>query len=167
MDRKTPYYVIDKKELDDNFRKLKQALDHYWGNGIIGYSYKTNALPWVISHFDSLGCYAEVVSEDEYNLARHIGVAKEQILYNGPIKTKETFLEAVANGCIVNIDSRRELDWLSEASLADARIGLRVNFDIEKACPGQSQCGDEGGRFGFCYENGAFATSMPLLPPLI
>lgn len=160
MERKTPYYVINRKELDDNFNKLKQALEDHWGNGIIGYSYKTNALPWVISHFDSLGCYAEVVSEDEYNLAKHIGVAKDRIIYNGPIKTKETFLEAVANGCIVNIDSQRELEWLGEVTRDEGKIGLRVNFDIEKSCPGQSQCGDEGGRFGFCYENGEFEKAL-------
>ena len=160
MERKTPYYVINRKELDDNFNKLKQALEDHWGNGIIGYSYKTNALPWVISHFDSLGCYAEVVSEDEYNLAKHIGVAGDRIIYNGPIKTKETFLEAVANGCIVNIDSQRELEWLGEVTRDDGKIGLRVNFDIEKSCPGQSQCGDEGGRFGFCYENGEFEKAL-------
>jgi len=160
MERKTPYYVIDRKELDENVQNLKLALDTHWGNGIIGYSYKTNALPWVISHFDGLGCYAEVVSEDEYNLAKHIGVAKNRIIYNGPIKTKETFLEAIANGCIVNIDSQRELDWLNEAAPGKGKIGLRVNFDIEKTCPGQSQCAEEGGRFGFCYENGEFEKAL-------
>ena len=160
MAMKTPYYVINQKELDDNFHKLKQALDTYWENSIIGYSYKTNALPWAISYFDALGCYAEVVSEDEYNLAKHIGVAKDRIIYNGPIKTKETFLEAIANGCIVNIDSQRELDWLSDTETKDGKIGLRVNFDIEKSCPGQSQCADEGGRFGFCFENGEFEKAL-------
>lgn len=160
MARKTPYYVIDQKELDGNVQKLLLALDTHWGNHIVGYSYKTNALPWVISHFDALGCYAEVVSEDEYNLAKHIGVAKNRIIYNGPIKTKETFLEAIANGCIVNIDSQRELDWLSEAVPDSGKIGLRVNFDIEKVCPGQSQCGEEGGRFGFCFENGEFEKAL-------
>lgn len=64
---KTPYYIIHKEALDENFEKLKLALEKYWDNSIIGYSYKTNALPWVVKHFDKLGCYAEVVSEDEYN----------------------------------------------------------------------------------------------------
>lgn len=158
--QKTPYYVIDQKELDDNFQKLKQGLDAHWENHIIGYSYKTNALPWVISHFDALGCYAEVVSEDEYYLAQHIGVAKDRIIYNGPIKTKETFLEAIANGCIVNIDSQRELDWLGDMERKEGKLGLRVNFDIEETCPGQSQCAEEGGRFGFCFENGEFEKAL-------
>lgn len=153
-DLKTPYYLIDENELDVSYKKMEEALSIYWPNSIIGYSYKTNALPYVISHFNRLGAYAEVVSEDEYELAKLIGVAKEKIIYNGPIKTKESFFESLKNGCYVNIDSKREIDWLDDLEDGDYNIGIRVNFDIEKICQGQSQCGDEGGRFGFCYENG-------------
>lgn len=160
---KTPYYVIHKESLDENFEKLTCAISKYWRDYIIGYSYKTNALPWVIRHFDKLGCYAEVVSEDEYNLAKLIGVKKNHIIYNGPIKTKESFLEAVENGCIVNIDSHRELDWLEDLNAEGKAVGIRVNFDIEKQCPGQSQCGNEGGRFGFCLENGEFTKALDRL----
>lgn len=154
MELKTPYYVINEHELDENFNKLKVALEKHWNNYIIGYSYKTNALPWIIKHFNLLGCYAETVSEDEYNLAKLIGVEKNHIIYNGPIKTKDSFLEALRAGCIVNIDSQREIDWLEEVEIENRRVGVRINFNIEKMCPGQSQCPEEGGRFGFCYENG-------------
>lgn len=154
MDLKTPYYIIHKEELDNNFKKLENALQKYWNNYEIGYSYKTNALPWVIKHFNVLGCMAEVVSKDEYELAKIIGVGKNRIIYNGPIKTKESFVEAVENNCIVNIDSQREIEWIESVSLDKRKVGIRVNFDIEKMCPGQSQCAREGGRFGFCYENG-------------
>lgn len=154
MELKTPYYVIHKEELDSNFNRLIKAIDKYWDNYIIGYSYKTNALPWVIKHFDELGCYAETVSEDEYNLAKLVGVQKNRIIYNGPIKTKETFVDALENGCVVNIDSQREIEWLDEVAESKRIVGIRINFDIEKMCPGQSQCAEEGGRFGFCYENG-------------
>ena len=154
---KTPYYIIHKNALDDNFQKLQSALKKHWGNSIIGYSYKTNALPWIAKHFDKLGCYAEVVSEDEYNLAKFLGVRQDRIIYNGPIKTKETFVDAIKNRCIVNVDSQRELDWITELDAPSKRIGIRVNFDIERLCPGQSQCAEEGGRFGFCLENGEFA----------
>lgn len=154
----TPYYVVHRDMVDANYKKLQQALVTHWDNFLIGYSYKTNALPWVISHFDRLGSYAEVVSENEYQLAKKIGVDQSHIIYNGPIKTKETFLEAVINGCYVNIDASREIDWLDsiaeQCHNVDTRIGVRVNFDIESMCPGQSQCAEDGGRFGFCYENG-------------
>lgn len=160
---KTPYYVIDQKALDDNFSRLEKALEKHWSNSIIGYSYKTNALPWIIRHFDRLGCYAEVVSEEEYRLAQLVGVGRGKLIYNGPIKSKETFLEAIQDGCIVNIDSKRELDWLDDLPVENRAVGIRVNFDIERMCPGQSQCPEEGGRFGFCYENGEFTKAVDLL----
>ena len=94
------------------------------------------------------------MSEDEYNLAKLIGVGKNHIIYNGPVKTKDSFMEALQNGCIVNIDSQREVEWLEDIEIENRRIGIRINFDIEKMCPGQSQCPEDGGRFGFCYENG-------------
>lgn len=159
-DCKTPYYIIDKEELDGNYEKLERSLIKYWNNYIIGYSYKTNALPWLIKHMDLLGSYAEVVSEEEYQLAKLIGVAEDRIIYNGPIKSITTFTEALNNDCIVNIDSQREIDWLTYNSAEKRKIGIRVNFDIEKMCPGQSQCPEEGGRFGFCYENGELAKAL-------
>lgn len=151
----TPCYVIDKSELEQGVHSLEEALTKHWGNFIIGYSYKTNSLPWVIQYFKDQKCYAEVVSDDEYNLARSIGVLTNNIVYNGIAKSKKSFLEAVENGAIVNVDSKYEIDWLDELhENGTYSVGIRVNFDLEKYCPGQSQCGSEGGRFGFCYENG-------------
>ena len=150
----TPYFMINKQAMDIGLNKLKSALKNAWPNYIIGYSYKTNALPWVINYFRDNGCYAEVVSDDEYELAKTIGVEKAHVIYNGIAKTKETFLEAIKNHAIVNIDSEYEIDWLDELEKDKYSVGVRVNFDLESKCPGQTQCGEDGERFGFCYENG-------------
>ena len=53
-EKKTPYFLIDEESLDNNFQYLRESLESTWGNYIIGYSYKTNALPWVINHFKKL-----------------------------------------------------------------------------------------------------------------
>lgn len=148
----TPYYQINKDALDDGLFKLNEALKSSWSNYIIAFSYKTNALPWVIQYFRDRDCYAEVVSNDEYELAKAIGARK--IIYNGIAKSKDTFLEAVRNHSIVNIDAEYEIDWLDELQPGENTIGVRVNFDLESKCPGQTQCGEDGERFGFCYENG-------------
>lgn len=151
----TPYFVIHEDELVKGITDLKSALKKYWNNYIIGYSYKTNSLPWVIDFLKKNGCYAEVVSEDEYLLAKKIGVNNSMIIYNGPIKTKDTFINALRDGCFVNIDSYREIEWLKELKTEKkCNLGIRVNFDIEKECKEQSSSGNFGGRFGFCYENG-------------
>lgn len=158
----TPYYLINKQELDNNFLKLKSSLTEHWNNFIIGYSYKTNSLPWVIQYFNSNGCYSEVVSSDEYELGKKLNIPKDHFIYNGPIKTKESLIEAANNGCYINIDSKRELEWATEVKVP-CKFGLRVNFDLEKYCPGQSQCDTEGGRFGFCYENGELEKAIRFL----
>lgn len=151
----TPYYVIHKKEMEQNLLRLNTALNKYWGNFIIGYSFKTNSLPWLITFMKSQGFFAEVVSNDEYKLAKKLGYQVDRIIYNGPSKSRDTYFEAVVQGAIVNIDSKRELDWLNEIGyLANSKIGLRVNFDMENECFGETQCGIEDGRFGFSYENG-------------
>lgn len=145
MELQTPYYVINKNELDKSISLLNDSLRMYWDNYIVGYSYKTNSLPWIIKYFQKQGCYAEVVSEDEYELAKLIYGNLNHIIYNGPIKTKESFLEALRNGCYVNIDSQREIYWLDDLETKELyKIGLRVNFDIEKNCPNQSSGGTKG-----------------------
>ncbi len=154
-----PYYVIHQKKLENLIDELKNAFQLYWPNYQIGYSYKTNSLPWIICFVRDRGCFAEVVSGDEYQLARRYDVPANQIIYNGPIKGKESFLSAVRNRGIVNIDSQREINWLSELN-GSQQVGIRVNFDLEKYTAGQSQCGDEGGRFGFCYENGELGKAI-------
>lgn len=151
-DLKTPYFLINKDFLDEELQKLKNALQMSWGNYIIGYSYKTNAFPWVIEYFRDNGCYAEVVSDDEYELMKSIG--SDKVIYNGIAKSKETFLEAVRKHYIVNIDAEYEINWLAELEPNNYEVGIRVNFDLVSKCPGQTQCGEDGERFGFCYENG-------------
>lgn len=148
----TPYYVIHKQKLNALIGELKSALNANWSNSIIGYSFKTNSLPWIVEYMKKQGCYAEVVSKDEYRIAEKMGF-ENYIIYNGPVKSKETFLEAARKKCILNIDSKREVRWLLETDIP-ANVGIRVNFDLEKYCQNESQCGCEGGRFGFCYENG-------------
>lgn len=157
---KTPYFLIHQSILEEGLDKLYTALENYWPNSVIGYSFKTNSLPWVLSFMKEHGCYAEVVSENEYELAEYIGF--EHIIYNGPVKGKDSFLRACEAGHIINLDALREIEWLKEAAYAGKTInvGLRVNFDLESMCPGEASGGEEGGRFGFNYENGSFLRAV-------
>lgn len=154
----TPCYIIHKEELEQGIRLLKTALEANWNNYIVGYSFKTNALPWALMQMKAAGFYAEVVSGDEYALAKHLGFA--HIIYNGPVKEKTSFLEALEEGAVVNLDAKRELDWLEESGLRQVKVGLRVNFDLEAFCPGETSSGEEGGRFGFSYETGELEAAM-------
>ncbi|MEG1745506.1 MAG: hypothetical protein RSB16_03275 [Raoultibacter sp.] len=158
LDLKTPCFVFDEGQLRGNFTDFQNALTTHWSsNSIVAYSVKTNPLAWVLEVARRAGCWAEVVSDEEYDWALKCGYTPESIVFNGPIKGKSHFLAALAAGGVVNIDSERELAWLDEYAsreTASVAVGLRVNIDLESFCPGETVTGAAGGRFGFCFENG-------------
>jgi len=163
----TPYFVIDEEVLKKYYKMLKDSLCQNWSNYLIGYSFKTNSLPWLISFVKGNGAYAEVVSEDEYLLARYLGYKNNEIIYNGPYKSKTSFREVLLAGGYVNLDSLLEISWLSQIACENPGqnffVGIRVNFDLEKKCPGETTMGKVGSRFGFCYETGKFAEAVAML----
>ena len=166
----TPYFIIDEKILQQYYDMLTNSLSANWNNYLIGYSFKTNSLPWLVAFVKEQGAYAEVVSDDEYLLAKHLGYSADQIIYNGPYKSNSSFREVLLAGGYVNMDSKREIEWLenlsSEYPNKRFSVGIRANFDLEKMCPGETTMGEESGRFGFCYETGQFANALHKLDAL-
>ena len=153
----TPCFLVNKQGLDNNLHVILQAIKSHWKDPIVGYSFKTNSLPWLLSYLKTHGLYAEVVSPTEYDLALRIGYPPEKIIYNGPIKDEESFINAIKTGSIVNIDSKKEIEYLQNYDSLFKRvysIGIRVNVDLEDFCPGQTIMGKKGGRFGFNEDTG-------------
>ena len=163
----TPYFIIDEEILQNYYDMLTDSLTQNWNNYLVGYSFKTNSLPWLVSFVKRNGAYAEVVSEDEYLLARYLGYESSEIVYNGPYKSEKSFRDVLLSGGYVNLDSRMEISWLtrlaSEHPAQTFSVGIRVNFDLEKMCPGETTMGEVSGRFGFCYETGKFADALKIL----
>lgn len=166
----TPYFVIDEPVLQHYYDMLVKSLSESWGNYLIGYSFKTNSLPWLVSYVKRRGAYAEVVSEDEYSLAKYMGFQDDEIIYNGPYKGLKSFEDVLLAGGIVNLDSMQEIDWLTDLAGAHPdkifEVGIRANFNLEKMCPGETTMGEVSGRFGFCYETGKFAEALKILRSL-
>ena len=145
-----------------------------------------------MNFYKKQGAYAEVVSRDEYGLARYLGFQDSEIIYNGPYKDEQSFRDVVLAGGYVNVDSKWELEWLTKLSeeleeekiltdssgnseagrekktrengkvseVSEIRVGIRVNFNLEQMCPGETTMGETSGRFGFSYENGEFAKAL-------
>ncbi|WP_187107402.1 type III PLP-dependent enzyme domain-containing protein [Treponema pectinovorum] len=161
---KTPCFIFDEGHLFKNYNNLINTFKNIWGNKlVIGYSVKTNSLPWVLCWMREHGALAEVVSEDEYYLARKIGFPPKNIIYNGPIKGKESLLEALNSGAIVNLDSFSEIEFIREHAQNHSviwNVGLRINFDLESSCPSETIMGNEPGRFGFNIENGSLDSAI-------
>lgn len=161
----TPFYRIKEADLLYDIDLLQTALTENWGNNtIMSYSVKTNSLPWLLHYLRGKGFYAEIVSEMEYDLVKRLGFPGKHMIYNGPIKDKKTWEAVLLAGGFVNMDSSYELDWIEElASLYPDRlfaVGLRVNCDIAVMCSQEELAEEDGGRFGYCYENGVLADAI-------
>lgn len=152
------YYLLDVNKLRENYKKIENAFKSRYENFIIGYSYKTNYLPYLCKELSKLGAYAEVVSRLEYDLAIKIGEEPKKIIFNGPLKSKEDIHYALTNKSIINLDSIYELEFVKEYALNNQnnliKIGLRLNFDISDQGESALQEGYEVSRFGICVENG-------------
>ena len=156
----TPFFVFDERIMLHELTKLRKAVDEFWLNTKVAYSVKTNSLPYLAKYFSSNGIYAEVVSEDEYDMVRDCGYCNSNVVCNGPIKSFDFVSRLMKEGTIINIDSHREVEYAiryAQANLSRRyKVGIRVNVDIEAAFPSESKAGPHGSRFGFCLQNGEF-----------
>lgn len=129
----TPFYLFDEKGFIDNYRALENTFKKVYSNYQISYSYKTNYTPFVCNLVKRLGGLAEVVSDMEYTLAKKLGYASPQIVYNGPSKGERMY-EHLLHGGILNIDSldeaKRIVAFCSEHLDKEFTVGIRINMDL-------------------------------------
>lgn len=165
MEMKTPYFLISKEKLQNNINDFINALELLWPNSYLSYSVKTNSLPWILQYLNDNGLFAEVVSYEEYQLALKCGFSDDAIVFNGPIKTEEAFKQAIRSGSIVNIDSKRELEWIKNIQVKDGihNVGLRINPDPVIFEENDIEYTSDGFRFGFSEANNELADAINIL----
>ena len=153
----TPFFLFDERAMYQELTKLKKAIDFFWPNTIIAYSVKTNSLPYLAKFFSCNEVYAEVVSEDEYDLVKECGYGSRNIVCNGPIKSYSFVSKLMEEGTIINMDSHREVEYAVRYAQNNPskqyKVGIRVNVDVESSFPSESKAGFHGSRFGFCMLN--------------
>lgn len=162
-----PCYIYNEAELSSNILAFEHAFSSRWnGEVVLGFSVKTAPIAGLIKVAADLGCYIEVVSDEEFNLALQAGTDPKRVIFNGPIKTKDWLYFALQNGAIVNLDSNRELKWTIEFaknSSIKPKVGLRIGFNLQEVIPGESVADDGVTRFGFDWDNGSFSHAVSCL----
>ncbi len=148
----TPYYLMDGSTYLRNIESFKSAFLSKYPKLVVGYSFKTNYVPALCKIAKESGCYAEVVSEMEYDLAKRIGF--KNVIFNGPIKRESILNKALNEGSVINLDSLYEIDTIlkykSENPSNEVAVGLRLNIDLtDEDGVSKVQCGLRVGRFGF------------------
>lgn len=127
-----PCYVYDEKAFRDNYCSFEKALCDRYPNYHIAYSYKTNYAPKLCSIVKSLGGYAEVVSDMEYDIAKAIGYENSMIIYNGPFKGPKMEEHLLSEG-ILNIDNLDEVErviCIAKNKQKMLKVGIRANIDV-------------------------------------
>ncbi len=128
------FFILDGNKFRNNFKNFLKAFKENYPNVCIGYSYKTNYTPQLCRIVNDEGGYAEIASEMEYYAARKIGVPINKIVYNGPSKSKKSFIQAAKGGAIINIDNLNEVTLLRSAAKKIKKkylkVVCRINFDI-------------------------------------
>ena len=132
----SPFYVMNPDQYESNVRAFTDAFRRNYDRIIIGYSFKTNYVPALCIRAKRLGCYAEVVSEMEMDIALRIGF--EKIIFNGPIKRQNALIRAIKHQAIINIDAEYEVDFLcqykKEHPDAEIKAGIRLNICFNNCC---------------------------------
>ena len=160
----TPFFLLREELLSQNITGFRRAMDELWPDSLIAYSVKTNALPWILGWMNHHDVFAEVVSDEEYQLAELSGYSKDRIVFNGPVKSDEFVRNAIAGGSIVNIDSQHELDCIvRDKPDLKGQIGVRVNVDQALFDAEDVGFHEDGFRFGFSEENGEFRKAVETL----
>lgn len=154
----TPCYTLNPIKFKENINAITSAYEKV-GNvtPLIGYSVKTNNNPLVLKMALENYIDAEVVSQTEYELALRNKFPGNRIIVNGPQKTEKLIGDCLKNDSILNIDNFEDISILETIARQSniknyLRIGIRVNFNIEKYCG--SEMKTEESRFGISSENG-------------
>ena len=126
-------YIFDKEILESDYNFLKS---HIPQNADIAYSYKTNSYKGICQFLNSLGSLSEVVSPYEIELTKQYNIDPKFIIYNGPIKDKDSIKYVLINDGLVNIDSISDFNLIISVinELPDNkkyRVGIRLDLNIE------------------------------------
>lgn len=153
----TPLYVVDEGRIRDNYRTFYDVFSERWDDVSIWYAYKANSNKAVCKVLQEEGCGAEVGSFCELKIALEIGTSGRDIILNGNNKSKKELELAVENDVHINVDNLKELELvnkISDKAGEKARVGFRVNPDVEAPTHPHISTGLRESKFGLDVPSG-------------
>jgi diaminopimelate decarboxylase len=146
----TPFYLYSSAGFTSLYQRFAGAFAPE--RPLICYAVKANSNLAVIGHFARLGAGADVVSEGELRRALAAGVPPQRIIFSGVGKTAAEMAAALSAGIHqINVESIPELRRLSQVAAATdriARIGIRVNPDVDPHTHVKIATGRKENKFG-------------------
>lgn len=132
----TPLHVISEDQLRRNVRRTAAAFRAAWPEGdvLLLPSIKANFTLAVRRILTDEGTGCDTFGPGELEAALRTGVPPATISVNGSVKSAELIVRAVGAGCMVTLDSAREVDLVREAARRSGRravVRFRVRPDYE------------------------------------
>jgi diaminopimelate decarboxylase len=145
----SPLFVYSERTIRERYRSLRDQLVRRWPDVRLAWSYKTCYLDAICQIYHQEGALAEVVSAMEFHKAQRMGVPIDQIVYNGPHKTRESLTAALLGGARVHID---HFDELAAAEAIAHHHGIRPKVALRLSIDTETQ--PRWDRFGFHLDSG-------------
>ncbi|HJK09334.1 MAG TPA: alanine racemase, partial [Methanocorpusculum sp.] len=151
----TPLYVTNENHVIRNYRRFEAALKAYTDNVQLLYAAKANENPVLIQTLAREGAGADIFSLGEMRAALESGMPPEKLLFNGSSKTEADLRAAVKHGIKISVDSvdeLRQLDAITKEMKKTAKIGFRVNPEINVPTHPKIATGIKNSKFGIPAE---------------
>jgi len=151
----TPLYVYSAALIRRRYRELNVAFGDY--PHAIHYAFKANSTRAIVAELKAIGSAVDAVSMWEVEVARAVGFAPRQIVFDGVGKSDAELESAVALDLkAINVESTGELQRVE--AIADrmgtlARVAIRVNPDIDAKSHPHISTGLKINKFGIPAED--------------
>ncbi len=146
----TPFYVYSAATLRQRYRDLDAAFGDY--PHAIHYAFKANSTRALVAELKALGSCVDAVSMWEVDVARAVGFAPRQIVFDGVGKSDAELERAVALDLkAINVESAGELarvETIAARTGIVARVAIRVNPDIDAKSHPKISTGLKINKFG-------------------
>ncbi len=150
----TPFYLYSKAAIHANLDAISTAFGDV--NPLICYALKANSNPHLLRLLSACGIGADVVSGGEIYLALENGFPADKIVFAGVGKTDAEIEYALSrNVYTLNVESLQEVGVIEEIARRlgqQARVGLRINPDIDVEGHPYISTGKASNKFGISLE---------------
>ncbi|OHU89142.1 MULTISPECIES: hypothetical protein [Pseudoalteromonas] len=129
------YYLLDLNKVSDNYHQFRSCFAQQYEACQVAYSFKTNYTPALCHHLKELGCFAEVVSRMEYDIAtKVVGYHPSQVIVNGPVHSQQFVETVMTDGALFNADAWYLLAMVEKVCQRyperHFKIGVRITYPI-------------------------------------
>ncbi|MCS6797060.1 MAG: diaminopimelate decarboxylase [Myxococcota bacterium] len=150
----TPAYVYSAGALDAALRSVREALA--WTPHLVAYAVKASSNAAIIARLGRAGAGADVVSGGELERVLRAGIPPERVVFSGVGKRDDEIEAALRAGIrSLHVESPPELEVVEAIARrlgVAARIGLRVNPDVDPGTHPYVATGVGESKFGLSFD---------------